>query len=257
MEDKLINAVRMKEEEGVRKILEEDKDINVNSKDDGGWTALHWACTNNYDRIVAMLLAHPDIDVNQKTHSRITPFWLACRKGNTLCVRSLLKDERVLVNEPSNYRYTSLYWAAYFGYLETIKWLIASGREVNLGEPGDEHSDAIGGAEANEKPEVVSLLEKFRDHQTQTRHEIRIELGWFNEKAAELFSMVIFLCDGLMELKDRNLSGKKEIRCFNVARKLPMEIQMVLSHRVAGSMVMNIPVAQRELGFKNLVKELS
>jgi len=49
-----------------------------------------------------------------------------------------------MVNEPENNGETPLFWAAYEGHQDVIKWWIASGREMNLGTPGDDMTDAIG-----------------------------------------------------------------------------------------------------------------
>ena len=153
----------------------------------------------------------------------------------------------------SNDGYTPLYYAAYYGHLEVIKWWIASGREMDLGQPGNEKNDAIGGAKKRGKTEVVSLLERFKGNPDQTRSEIRKELRWFGEEA-EFFALVIFLSDGLLEIKAETRS--EAARFFRMARELPMELQMVLCHRVVGSMRMNIPGEQRELAFKQLARQL-
>ena len=41
------------------------------------------------------------------------------------------------VNEPANDGYTPLWNTAYNGHFNVIKWWIASGREIDLGKPGD------------------------------------------------------------------------------------------------------------------------
>jgi len=57
----------------------------------------------------------------------------------------MLKDSRVKVNEPNNDGETPLWGAAYSGRLDTIKWWISSGREMDLGISGDiDKTDAIG-----------------------------------------------------------------------------------------------------------------
>ncbi len=63
-------------------------------------------------------------------------------------------------------------------------------------EPGNEKTDAIGMAKKRGKTEMVSLLEKFKANPTQTGNEIRLEMT-----AAEMFSLVIFLCNGLLQIK--------------------------------------------------------
>jgi len=81
-----------------------------------------------------------------------------------------------MVNEPENNGETPLFWAAYEGHQDVIKWWIASGREMNLGTPGDDMTDAIGAAKMMGKTEVVSLLERFKSDPAKTRSEVRKEL---------------------------------------------------------------------------------
>ena len=154
--------------------------VNMDHSDGRGNTLLHYACQgNSRSAVIPLLLAHPDIDVNAKNvHGGATPFYLACN-GHTSCVREMLKDSRVKVNEPDNSSgWTPLYCAARYGYLDVIKVWIASGREMNLGTPGDIYkTDAIGGAKRNGKKEVVTLLERFKSDAAKTRSEVRKELG--------------------------------------------------------------------------------
>ena len=99
---------------------------------------------------------------------------------------------------------------------------------------------------------MVSLLERFRDNPEETRDEMRMELGWFDE-AAEMFALVVFLCDGLLEIKEKNRTGG---RFFKIAEQLPMELQMVLCHRVVGSMDDNISQEASEAAFRALARQL-
>ena len=78
---------------------------------------------------------------------------------------------------------TPLRNAASKGRLNAIKWWIASGREMDLGTPGLDCSDAIGTAKRQGKTEVVTLLERFKSDATKTRSEMRKELGitgWYH-----------------------------------------------------------------------------
>ena len=149
------------------------KDISVNwNGSTWGYTALHWACARGHDKIATMLLAHPSVDVNQKNKNGCTPFLYACSNGKTTCVQLLLKDARVKVNERNNIGSTPLLWAAHYGHLEVIKCWIASGREMDLGEPGNENNDAIGVATKQGRTDVVSLLERFKANPEQAGAEI-------------------------------------------------------------------------------------
>jgi hypothetical protein len=256
MEEELYDAVLLGTEEEVRIILEENKyRINVNWKSPLGWAPLHCAVANGHDKITSMLLAHPSIDVNQNSQHGSTPFFLACENGMTACAQLLLRDVRVEVNKRNQHGCTPLRFAARYGHLGVIRCWIASGREMDLGWPGYDNSDAIGVAMSWGKTLVVTLLEKFEENPTQTRHEVRLELGCLEAMAAELFSMVIFLCDELVEIKEENTTTEAG-GFFGIAKRLPIELQMVLCCRVVGFNGDNIPVEQREAAFKKLAKGL-
>ena len=157
----------------------------------------------------------------------------------------MLKDSRVIVNEPAIDGHTPLWWAATWGNLDAIKWWIASGREMDLGEPGDvDKTDAIG-----------TLLERFKDNPGVTRHALRVEIGWYDEVAAEMFALVVFVSDGLLQIRD-TASSPPAARFFKIARKLPLELQMMLCFRQVGSDKEIIPGKESEVAFKELVKWL-
>ena len=139
---------------------------------------MHYACLDSSSSpVIPLLLAQPDIDVNVKDKYGRTPFYWACC-GRPSCVREMLKDSRVKVNEPSNDGWTPLYHAARYGSLDIIKVWIASGREMDLGTPGDvDKTDAIGIAKKNGRTEVATLLERFKSDAAKTRSEVRKELG--------------------------------------------------------------------------------
>jgi len=150
------------------------------------------------------------------------------------CVREMLKDSRVNVNEPDGDGHAPLWDAADNGHLDIIKWWIASGREIDLGKPGDvDKTDAIGGAKKRGWTEVVTLLERFKENPVETRHAVRVELGLIDEVAAEMFALVVFVSDGLLQIKDTTPSPAA--RYFSIAAQLPLELQMVLCYRLVGS----------------------
>jgi len=168
----------------------------------------------------------------------------------------MLKDSRVIVNEPAIDGHTPLWWAATWGNLDAIKWWIASGREMDLGEPGDvDKTDAIGAAMKYDNTEVGTLLERFKENPMEIRHTLRVELTWYDEAAAEMFALVVFVSDGLLQVKDTT-TPPPEARSFDITRQLPLELQMVLCHRVVGSAKDIIPGKESEVAFKWLAKSL-
>jgi len=156
----MLAAVKSGDAKKVAELIRQDPGFKVNMDQDGnGYTLLHYACRDSSrSAVIPLLLAHPDIDVNVKDKGGYPPFYYACY-GYTSCVRQMLKDSRVKVNEPLNNGWTPLKYAAVNGYLDAIKWWIASGREMDLGKPGDIKTDAIRAAKKRGETEVVTLLE--------------------------------------------------------------------------------------------------
>jgi len=146
---------------------------------------------------------------------------------------------------------TPLWHAASYGRLEVIKWWIASGREMNLGTPGEYTTNAIGRAEKYGKTEVVTLLERFKSDASKTRSEVRLELGLIDELAAEMFALVVFVSDGLLQINDTT-TPTSAARFFSIAAQLPLELQMVLCFRQVGSDKEIVSGKDSEVAFKFL-----
>jgi len=175
----MLAAVQNGDARELAKLMRQDPCFNVNMRLDGDkFSLLHHACDEDgRSAVIPLLLAHPDIDVNRKNKYGSTPFYCACF-GYTSSVREMLKDSRVKVNERNSYGYTPLHMAAYGDHFDIIKWWIASGREMDLGKPGDVYkTDAIGGAKEQGETEVVTLLERFKENPVETRHAMRVGLG--------------------------------------------------------------------------------
>jgi len=255
----MLDAVRKGDAKELAELMKQDPGFNVNmSLGRYGHTLLHLACLGNHrSPVIPLLLAHPDINVNAKDKYGYPPLNFAC-DGCPSCIRELLKDFRVNVTEPNSKGRMPLWRAAFYGYLDVMKWWIASGREMDLGKPGDIFkTDAIGAAKRNNKAEVVALLERFKSNPTETRYMIRLELGLVDEVAAEMFALVVFVSDGLLITKATGVkAGAKRTRFFNIARQLPLELQMVLCFRQVGLSKEIILGQESEAAFKELARKL-
>jgi len=104
------------------------------------------------------------------------------------------------------------------------------------------------------KTRVTTLLERFKSDATQTRHAVRMELGWYDGLAAEMFALVVFVSDGLLQVKVTTSSPAA--RFISIAAQLPLELQMVLCLRQMGSDKEIIPGKESEVAFKELAKRL-
>jgi len=246
----MLAAVERGDAQELAALMQQDPGFKVNSgMDMHGNTLLHRACLGSHcSPVIPLLLAHPEVDVNVKNRYGFAPFFGACEYGTTSCVREMLKDSRVKVNEPTHYGYTPLWNAAYFGHPDIVKWWIASGREMDLGKPGD-YKDTIRVAEQGGKIEVAALLQRFKDNPVVTRYAMRVELGFLDELAAEMFALVVFVSDGLLQFNDTTTTTPAA-RFFSIARSLPLELQMVLCFRQVGLHKEIIPGKESELAFK-------
>ena len=111
-------------------------------------------------------------------------------------------------------------------------------------------------ARERDQTKIASLLERFITNPTQTRHELRVKLQVLDASAAELFAVVVFLCDELLQLKPASHPAAAATRFFTIAENLPMELQMILCHCAVGSMKQNILQKDSEAAFKSLARIL-
>jgi len=88
----------------------------------------------------------------------------------------------------------------------------------------------------------------------ETRHRVRQEMGWYDEAAAEMFALVVFVSDGLLQINDTTPSPAAKF--FSIVARLPLELQMVLCFRQVGSAKDIIPGMESEVAFKELARKL-
>jgi len=84
---------------------------------------------------------------------------------------------------------------------------------------------------------------------------MRVKLGLVVEVAAEMFAMVVFVSDGLLQIKD-TVTTTRAARFFAIASHLPLELQMVLCYREAGSLKEIICGKDCEMAFRELAKRI-
>ena len=73
-------------------------------------------------------------------------------------------------------------------------------------------------------------------------------------EAAEVFCIVVFCCDGLLQQVPAERRALPELarwsRFMNIAMRLPMELQMILCNRLERLAADLIPKVNSEVGFK-------
>ena len=266
VEKKLIDAAMCDDLAEVQALLRDHPGLDINWQGDDN-TALHLASYCGFIEIVKVLLAHPAIDVNSRNLYGSTPFLEGCYSGKLPVVRVLLKDPRVDVTLSADNGGTPLWYLSSCGHFDALEWLIASGRDLGdvKNKKGNDRGNEYTSLEIARKiqsMEVVSLLERFVANPAQTRHELRVKLGVLDELAAENFALVVFLCDGLLQLKPTSnlvapdTAAAATSRFFTIVKRLPMELQMMLCHHAVGSRKWNIRREDSEATFKSLARIL-
>jgi len=188
----LHDAVKSGADSLVRELLHDNPTLDVNWLDKLSQTFLHHACCNGHHVTISLLLAHPGIEPNRRNGNGDTPFALSCVNGRPACVEVLLHDSRVDINESGGSK-SPLRWAASSGHLDIIKWMIASGRELDIRPSGPDsvdpikevkspkkeawETDAVFDARKKRLGPVAEWLQRFKEKPTLAKDEARRDLG--------------------------------------------------------------------------------
>lgn len=293
LEEEFCKLVSRYPTEDIRDFLQRHPDVDVNCRDQLGWTALHMACYDGRSGVVNILLKHPNIDVNSIVDGR-TPFAFACSvTSSTDVMRLFLMDLRVNLKTLDRDGSTALCTAVVTGKIKVIEWWIALGREMDLiTSPSTdknliEYAIQVMGDIASEWKgkifEIVLLLKRFKADVDQTRYELKLELYFKSARAAKIFTLIVLLCDDYLKIKDNNygylnycysvycrlaykhlgyltssysneLEREGIVRFFKIAKQLPMELQMMLCHRVVYSMTDSVSVSDFNCAFRHVIK---
>jgi ankyrin repeat protein len=162
---RLVEAVRNRDQQKVRVLLNQHADVNARSDD--GATALLWAAHWN-DVETADLLIRAGANVNAANDFRITPLSLACTNGSAALVERLLKAG-ANPNTPIATGETPMMTCGSSGSTDAVRMLLARGADVNAKEPS-QNQTALMWAAAEHHPKVVGMLiEVGADLQARTK----------------------------------------------------------------------------------------
>jgi len=247
-------------------LADENGNIDVNCGADDGHSPLYLACCWESPAIVSLLLAHPLIDVNRTSRHGTTPLMIACCRERVDIVRLLLDDPRVRADLLGFKDATALWHAADNESEAVVKLLIASGKELAANVGAVHHVGAFSRTEILCTPlalaryrdfeSIARLLDWFRRDPDDCRLAVRLELGLTAAPVASLFALVIFLCDDFLRLQE-NRDRCDRCRFFMIAVRMPIEIQMILCHRVFGASRDIVLTKYSEPAFASLAASLS
>ena len=270
-EEQLYNAAFDGELEKIKSLCS-DPDLNINCQDEGGYTPLSGACHAGQIGIVEYLLSMKEIDPNKPSNDGATPFFIACWNGYKEVVSLLLADPRVDPNKPVNDQSTPLWIASQQGHLVVVRHLLASKKEIDTRmrstfnkRTAAEQGRAMGRMTKRmydieedfqrrrlKGPLCADLIDEYEHDRVAARNRLRRLPGLREYFIGHLFALVVFHSDNFVVTRDNaDVSCK---RFFDIASRLPLEVQMVLCNRVFGSPKDIILSRDSEPGFKFLVR---
>jgi ankyrin repeat protein len=150
---RLLDAVKSRDQNTVRALLQKGADVNVSEAD--GATALHWAAyRDDLETVDALLRA--GTNVNAANELGVTPLSIACTNRNAAMVARLLAAG-ANSNATLSTGESVLMTCARTGSAEAVKALLAHGAKVNVSESSRKQT-ALMWAVAQRHPDVVKLL---------------------------------------------------------------------------------------------------
>jgi ankyrin repeat protein len=131
-EDLLLQAAKYGYKALVRLLLETGK-VDVDMKDEKGWTPLWTAAEHGHTAIVQLLLKTGKVDVDMKDNWGRTPLWTAAEHGHKAIVQLLLKTGKVDVDTKDKLGYTPLWKAVEHEHKDIVRLLLKTGKvEVDI-----------------------------------------------------------------------------------------------------------------------------
>ncbi|TAQ84511.1 hypothetical protein B7494_g7175 [Chlorociboria aeruginascens] len=141
-----------------------EKDIDVNSQDSYGETALQLAAKHGH-MSVTQLLINKGVDVNIINKNGETALYWAARNGHKVIIKLLLLNGANVLTK-DNEGWTALDWAVVGGDDEVVKMLLDSGVDMNA-ENGGRHKALYLAADEGQNLTVQMLLESGADVNAQ------------------------------------------------------------------------------------------
>ena len=114
----VFQAARENRPDMLKKLIEEGEPID--DKDEGGWTALHWAAMKGHTECVRLLTK--EVSIHDKDIGGKTALHWAAVNGRTECVRLLANEVSIYGQDDEGS--TALHYAAELGHTECVRVLL-------------------------------------------------------------------------------------------------------------------------------------
>ena len=166
----LVEAVKSRDMNAVRRLLAEGVDVNTPQPD--GATALHWAAYRD-DLDTATLLIASGANVTAANELGATPLWLAADNGSAPMIERLLDagaDPNVALPEGE----TPIMTAARTGNADAVRLLLARGADLNVSEHMRGQTALMWAVAQGHHAVVATLLEHGADVDARSKTRPRL-----------------------------------------------------------------------------------
>lgn len=277
VEDDLRKAMVFGNKQAVQEIFDKHPVLNVNWVDEsvvrGRWSLLHYTSWSDDITILKLMLGRADIDTNYKTLSGNTALTLRCMVNHLACFVLLLQHEYVnnssgvhnhtiirVDGRPSLVDYLTIR-----DQLTFLEYLIVFDNKLHSYCQQRDLANWLASMGINNIS--LQLLQRFLDDPTTVRYQLMLKLGTIEKLTADIFAIVIFLCDGLLQrttsspagsdtTTDSGVNHLNAIRFFNIVQQLPMELQMMICYRIVGSANEIVHSSMVEPSFRELASKV-
>jgi ankyrin repeat protein len=144
--------------EAIDVLMRDKYNVDRQSKDKDGRSALSLACGGGHTDCVRALIKYRCGDVNEEDVSGWTPLAWALDRQSPSTVGALLDGREVNLDHQDQSKRTALLWAAVYGYYEVVEMLLQQGANPHITDAGGhtplDHAEVYG------RTEISSLLKK-------------------------------------------------------------------------------------------------
>jgi len=251
------------------------------------------ACEKGHAAIVSLLLMiAPNSGklVNQADRYGITPLLTCSQQGNIEAILALLEDPDLNINVASGNGETPLMAACHApNGTKITKCLMASFHQLNTSATMKEHTRRVTAADLaidSERTDILKMIMAYDEDPEKFRAQCQTKLGLKKKYIAELFGIVVLLSDQYFDLpvvsfdlqhinhfkqvhnkskqspsstgqsSPQKASILNQFRFLNIARKLPLDLQMVLCNRWGRCARDVISVKDSEMALKKLATRI-
>ena len=251
------------------KLLLNFKYINVNRKDSNGNIPLYSACVTGNKEVVKLLLAHPKIKINELNNNGVTALCYLCCYENKLVITTLFLHYIMIdVDQPKIEK--PLICAIESNNINTLRLLLQQSSinvnhlDIKSRRRGITPLDHAFFCQkyCREHNKYRNMIKLLLEYGANITFNIRCNYGgdsavnqWLSSldptrkqrdkysSIAHLFTIIVLLCDEYFTLIPTHIPLIKNnykpyynmIRFFKIVNCVPMEVQMLICHRVYGS----------------------